>query len=235
MQVKFQDIVQIDPWDFRKPSEHALEDNINAKYANKVIQRIGLCICLWDVLKASEGLISQGTGEGRINVNTEFRLVIFRPFKGEICQGKLIYQDTSGIRVGLDFFNDIWIPRENLFPGSEFSPDENVWIWTAEDGNQFFYDNKETVRFRVEDEVWFDHTPQKPRSKADLEMVKKEVGGGGATENGDAEGDLRAKEVPYTIIVSSCDVLLGVQQAHGMEIVGIDGARRTWCALLVGR
>ena len=33
----------------------------------QVIQKIGLCICLYDLLKASEGLIGHGTGI--VNVN----------------------------------------------------------------------------------------------------------------------------------------------------------------------
>jgi DNA-directed RNA polymerase III subunit RPC8 len=84
-------LIHIDPWHFHKPSREALEDNINKKYANKVchrvtvlfssadvaqvIQHIGLCICLWDLLKASEGLISQAGAKG-VNVNGEIRHVI---------------------------------------------------------------------------------------------------------------------------------------------------------------
>ena len=45
----------------------AIEDNINLKYSNKVIQKIGLCVCLYDLLSASDGLIGHGTG--LINVN----------------------------------------------------------------------------------------------------------------------------------------------------------------------
>ncbi len=61
------DLVQIIPKDFSKDAAQAIEDNINAKYANKVIQKIGLCICLYDLLFASEGLIGHGTG--LVNVN----------------------------------------------------------------------------------------------------------------------------------------------------------------------
>jgi DNA-directed RNA polymerase III subunit RPC8 len=59
--------VQIAPEDFSKHSVVAIQDNINAKYSNKVIQKIGLCICLYDLLWASEGLIGHGTG--LVNVN----------------------------------------------------------------------------------------------------------------------------------------------------------------------
>ena len=36
MQTKISDLVQITPADLKKPSAQAIEDNINAKYANKV-------------------------------------------------------------------------------------------------------------------------------------------------------------------------------------------------------
>jgi hypothetical protein len=69
-QTKIADLVQIHPEDFNKEASQAIEDNINAKYANKVIQKIGLCICLYDLLSASEGLIGHGTG--LVNVNGMF-------------------------------------------------------------------------------------------------------------------------------------------------------------------
>lgn len=67
VQTKVADLVQIAPEDFSKQSAVAIEDNINAKYSNKVIQNIGLCICFYDLLWASEGLIGHGTG--LVNVN----------------------------------------------------------------------------------------------------------------------------------------------------------------------
>lgn len=81
------DLVQIQPHDLGKPTSHALEDNISAKYCNRVppssiisitdttrradvsqvIQQVGLCICLFDVLYASDGRV--GTGTGIVNIN----------------------------------------------------------------------------------------------------------------------------------------------------------------------
>jgi DNA-directed RNA polymerase III subunit RPC8 len=61
------DLIQISPEDFSKYSAVAIEDNINEKYANKVIQKIGLCISFYDLLESSDGLIGHGTG--LVNVN----------------------------------------------------------------------------------------------------------------------------------------------------------------------
>lgn len=92
---RLSDLIQISPQDFEKPSKQAIIDSINTKYANKVIQKIGLCICFYDMSKCGEGLIGHGTGI--VNVNVEFRLVVFRPFKGEVIQGRIAYSNSQGI------------------------------------------------------------------------------------------------------------------------------------------
>ncbi|KAI5296615.1 hypothetical protein KEM56_005409 [Ascosphaera pollenicola] len=96
------DLIQISPEDFSKSSAVAIEDNINAKYANKVrmecdavattqnsfahvdigfvaqvIQNVGLCIGMYDMLESSDGLIGHGTG--LVNVNGARILPTFSP------------------------------------------------------------------------------------------------------------------------------------------------------------
>lgn len=118
----------------------------------QVVQKIGLCICLWDILWTSEGLIGQG--DGFVNVNgmhgttisvvsiltddtVEFRMVVFRPFKGEVIVARIADQSAEGINrqffrsmlclpyskyllaVATDFFDDIFVPWTELPEGSE--------------------------------------------------------------------------------------------------------------------
>ena len=74
--------MQIPPHEFYKRSRDEIEDKINEKYANKVfgrdlhanqltpdsvVHKVGLCVCMYDLLKASDGLIGHGTGN--VNVN----------------------------------------------------------------------------------------------------------------------------------------------------------------------
>jgi len=145
------DLIQIKPQEFGKTSAQALKDSINTKYANKVIQQVGVCICLFDLIKSSEGNIGHGTGI--VNVNVEFRMVVFRPFKGEVIMGTIKHSNENGIIVYLDFFDDIIIPANLLPEDTRYNSAERVWIWDSE-GNELFYDNKEVVRFRVEREIW---------------------------------------------------------------------------------
>ncbi|OCK85104.1 RNA polymerase III subunit Rpc25 [Lepidopterella palustris CBS 459.81] len=154
------DLIQISPQEFEKPSVQAIKDNINKKYSNKVVQKIGLCICLYDLLSSSEGLIGHGTGI--VNVNVEFRMLVFRPFKGEIIEAKIKRSDITGIHLHTDFFDDIFVPAPvNLFDGVRFNNAESVWVWNTE-GTELFFDAEEIVRFRVESEHWEDQSPQHP-------------------------------------------------------------------------
>ncbi|KAG6999289.1 DNA-directed RNA polymerase III subunit rpc8 [Physcia stellaris] len=153
------DLVQISPEDLEKPSVEAIEDNINAKYSNKVIQKIGLCICVYDILTASDGLIGHGTGV--INVNVEFRLIVFRPFKGEIIMGRVRGSTDLGIRISLEFFEDIWVPSHLLLDNSHFDAEEQTWVW-RNDNQDYYYDRNEWIRVCVEAEQWHDLSPVAP-------------------------------------------------------------------------
>ena len=53
-----------------------ISDKINEKYSNKVIQNIGLCVAMYDLLTASDGLISHETGNVNVKGNTSFFLLI---------------------------------------------------------------------------------------------------------------------------------------------------------------
>ncbi|KAI2616541.1 RNA polymerase III subunit Rpc25-domain-containing protein [Hypoxylon sp. NC1633] len=168
---KIADLVQIKPGDFEKPSHVAIEDSINAKYSNRVIQKIGLCICMYDLLWASEGLIGHRTG--MVNVNVEFRLIVFRPFKGETMVGKITRSDKNGIHIRTDFFEDIEVPFTELPNNTQFDYNEQTWTWLYDpDSEPNFYDKHEIVRFQVTTEVWHDQTPDNTEQEA-LDMARK--------------------------------------------------------------
>ncbi|KAF4552323.1 DNA-directed RNA polymerase III subunit rpc8-like protein [Elsinoe fawcettii] len=190
--VTISDLIQILPQDYEKRSARALEDNINSKYANKVIHKIGLAVCLFDIQKFSEGLIGHGTGI--VNVHVDFRLIVFRPFKGEILQGRIIENTPSGLRISMDFFDAIWVRAPNmLFENTHYDRVEEegqapelVWVWHADESGQLYFDNEEIVRFRVENESWTDLEPKRAPT----------VGSGEVKQEDDSEAS------PYTITAS---------------------------------
>ncbi|THX91099.1 hypothetical protein D6D08_03421 [Aureobasidium pullulans] len=174
--VTIADLIQISPQDFEKRSAQAIEDNINLKYADKVIHRVGLCVALYDILQTSEGLIGHGTGI--VNVNVDFRMIVFRPFKGEILTGKILSSSDMGIRISMGFFDDIFVPA----PGMLFEPakhhltedGERVWVWETAPDNLLYFDVNEVVKFRVEAETWTDLSPEKqPAPGEEVEIYRR--------------------------------------------------------------
>ncbi|KAJ9628297.1 DNA-directed RNA polymerase III complex subunit Rpc25 [Knufia peltigerae] len=158
---KFDDLVQIPPHGFTTNliTSKDLEDRINEKFSNKVVQKVGLCICMYDLLKASDGLI--GTGTGNANVNVTFRMIVFRPFKGEIITGTVQKCTPTGIRITTQFFDDIFVPQTMLFEGCQFDEAEKTWVWRTEE-SELWFDEGTVVNLRIEAEKWHDQAPKGP-------------------------------------------------------------------------
>lgn len=78
-----EDVVHMVPSDFGKRSRQVIEDNINHRYANRVINGVGLCISLYDLISASEGLIDNAAGDGGVNVNGMSRCNLLETPRGK--------------------------------------------------------------------------------------------------------------------------------------------------------
>ena len=168
-------MVQIHPSDFGKPSARAIEDFINAKYADKVIHKVGLCVGFHSIISTSDGLI--GHGSGIVNVNVDFKMIVFRPFKGEIVHATITHSNPSGgVYLSQDFFEDIVVPPETLFEDTSWGKDDQgveVFIWRPKDEesgevNEFFFDRAENCMYRVEEDQWRDLSPQMQRPTQDF-------------------------------------------------------------------
>jgi DNA-directed RNA polymerase III subunit RPC8 len=136
----------------------------------------------------SEGLIGHGTG--LVNVNgmsprqalhgtqayqtiVEFRMTVFRPFRGEIIYGKIKNSTENGIVIGMEFTSEVFIPYQNLPPDCHFDHGENAWIWKTEGGPELFFDRGEPVLFRVEREQWYDQKPTLVQKGEDGEPIEQ--------------------------------------------------------------
>jgi Rpb7p/Rpc25p/MJ0397 family SHS2 domain-containing protein len=57
-----QDKIPIHPSQFGLPPEQALINELNKKYANRVLHDVGLCICVFDLAEVGEGKVRYGDG-----------------------------------------------------------------------------------------------------------------------------------------------------------------------------
>lgn len=85
-------------------------------------------------------------------------MVVFRPFRGEIIQGRIKSSSEEGIIIDMIFTSEIFVPIQNLPENTHFDQGEGVFVWDS-DGTELFFDKGEPVLFRVEAEEWIDQKP----------------------------------------------------------------------------
>lgn len=154
--VEISDVLRIIPEHFNNESSERLEIEINRKYSNKVIHKLGLCILLHDLLEVGDPLIYPG--DGSAHIKTKFRMVVFRPFIGEVLYGKIKSCSEKGIFVTMGFFDDIFIPRDNFQPNTTFDKSEQLWVWTYGE-DKFYLDLDESIVFRVQNPKFYEARP----------------------------------------------------------------------------
>ncbi|BFZ53802.1 DNA-directed RNA polymerase III complex subunit Rpc25 [Savitreella phatthalungensis] len=166
---RIEDVVRLAPDSFSSSTELALTRAINGKFANKVVDGLGLCVCLYDIVGATDGTVKAGDGGAYLNV--EFTLVVFRPFRGEVLTGRVAGYDGGGIKVSLGFFDDIHIPPGKLFAGMSYDLAAQGYVWTTDDGEKLDIVVDDTVRFRVDHDRFHDCTPGKKGEAMDPKLA----------------------------------------------------------------
>lgn len=109
-------------------------EQIELKFVNKVIINVGLGIAFYDFMTVGDPYLYPGAGSAIRLVR--FRLVIFKPFISEILTGRISSLSKDEVRVSLDFFEDVVIPKSQLQEPSTFDPQERRWTWTYEEGGE---------------------------------------------------------------------------------------------------
>lgn len=200
---KISELVRIPPDQFHRDTISAITHQLNNAYANKVIPHVGLCLTVYDILGVDEGQLKPGDGASYINVI--FRALVFKPFVGEVITGWISKCTAEGIKVSLlGLFNDIFIPRNMLFEGCYYSPDDNAWIWPMDEETKLYFDVNEKIRFRIEQEVFVDVKPKSPKEREQEEHERQQ-----AEEAG----------VPYIETKPPAYALLGSCQTDGTGLV----------------
>ncbi|KAF1778966.1 protein of unknown function DUF4455 [Phytophthora cactorum] len=122
---RISDVIPVAPELFDADYTQVLVEEIDRKYANKVIADVGLCITLYDFVSIGDAFVHPSDGTSHSQV--EFRLVVFRPFVGEVLKGRIVSCTEEHIRVSMDFVQDIIIPSYALQTPSYFDTAERLW------------------------------------------------------------------------------------------------------------
>lgn len=193
---KFKDIIRVPASELGQPIEEVLADELNKRFANKVVLKVGLVICLHDIVEVGESYIY--CGDGAIHTRCVYRLIVFRPQVGEILCGTLKSSSKEGLNVSLGFFDSIIIPSQQLNEPSQFNETDQSWTWHYEDDGEthvLLLEIGEQLRFRVHSEVFVDVSPHGPTNTTNPTLLAS---------------DVDKKEVPYTIVGSIGESGLGL-------------------------
>ena len=177
------DNVKILPENLGKPTLEAIVEVIERLYVDKVIRDLGLVITLYDVVSVEGGTVYPGEGSAHFKV--VFRVVVFRPFVGEVLEATLKRSDEEGLRVSLGFFDDVFVPAHLLQDPSNFDDKEKLWVWEYQgDAKQkMHFDLEEKIRVRVQSVRFPDHpTRDARRGGEDVVMATRSALEGGAGE-----------------------------------------------------
>ena len=165
------DLIRIPPHTFHIAVNQSISNEISMKYSNKVVPNLGLGVAIWDILDIKDGLLKPGDGAAFVEV--KFRLIVWKPFVGEVMTGWVSECLDLGIKVKTDFFEEIFIPKIYLFEQCSFTPEDKAWVWKPDEESELFIDVNEKIRFRVEQEIFTSIKPKEARLEGSEEEEKK--------------------------------------------------------------
>ncbi|GMH38365.1 hypothetical protein BSKO_06249 [Bryopsis sp. KO-2023] len=147
-----EDSVRVEPKDLSRPRLVAITSVIEQLMVDKVVADLGLVVTLYDVLSVESGYVHPSDGGARFLVR--FRVVVFRPFPGEVIVARAKRASKEGVHASLGFFDDILIPEHYLPEPSFFNESESSWFWRYTDGegssNDMDIEFDKEIRFRVQ-------------------------------------------------------------------------------------
>ena len=104
-----------------------LKEQIEIKYANRVLIHVGLCVSFYDFISIGDPYLYPSEGSA-IQI-VRFRMIVFKPFVGEIITGKLVSSNREGLKISVEFFEDILIPSALLQAPCVYNPVDGLWTW----------------------------------------------------------------------------------------------------------
>ena len=97
---KIRDTVTIPPYKFESPINEVAIETLNEQYSGRLDKKLGLLICVNDVLEIGEGKLI--IGDGATYHNVVFEAIFFKPEQHEIFDGEVIDIVDYGafVRIG---------------------------------------------------------------------------------------------------------------------------------------
>ncbi|CAH2038727.1 unnamed protein product [Thlaspi arvense] len=160
--------LRVPPHLLNLPLEDAIKSVLQNVFLDKVHAKLGLFVSVYDIKSVEGGFVLPGDGAATYKVG--FRMVMFRPFVGEVIAAKFKESDSNGLRceyyivlnfltgdlITLGFFEDIYVPAPLIPTPNRCEPDpynrkQMRWVWEfGEPKEDYIIDDSCQIKFRVE-------------------------------------------------------------------------------------
>ncbi|XP_013602967.1 DNA-directed RNA polymerase III subunit RPC8-like isoform X2 [Brassica napus] len=141
---ELEDTVRVPPSDLNLPLEVAIKKALQKLFLDKVLS-IGLCVSIYGIKSIEGGFVLPGDGAATYKV--VFRIVVFRPFVGEVIAAKFKESDSNGLRYV--YVPAPLIPTPNRCEPDPYNRNQMRWVWKYGD-DEFIIDDSCQIKFRVE-------------------------------------------------------------------------------------
>ncbi|KAF7457734.1 RNA polymerase Rpb7, N-terminal domain-containing protein [Cryptosporidium felis] len=130
-----------------------LRNRVNEKYLNRIVKNAGLMIYFVGFEEIGHAEID--TDNGGLLYSVSFKMIVFKPYIGEIIEGIIINSDSTGLTVSLGFFSDIKIPCNDLREPKSVDINKKIWSWDYENHKLPYYVDS-MIRFKVSNIIFND-------------------------------------------------------------------------------
>ncbi|KAG6392795.1 hypothetical protein SASPL_147022 [Salvia splendens] len=152
--------LMLPPHLLNRPLDEAIKEQLDLIFLDKVSLSLSLSLSLYFLHLLTYTLLADSY------FLVKFRLVMFRPFVGEIITARLKESTVDGLRLSLGFFDDIYVPVPFLFSPNRNEPvpghrNRVNWIWNYMD-EDYSVDAEDEIMFKVHD-VSYPPIPLEPK------------------------------------------------------------------------
>lgn len=138
--------VCLEPSSLGNDTHASIRERLTTQYTDRIVDGVGLVICLYDVLHIGEGSVYHSCGQ--VYYKVSFRAVVFCPFQTELIVGTVRQMTEHGLHVSLGFFDDIFVPPELLQQPAIWNNKE--WCWKMdEESDPLYYSLGGKIRLKV--------------------------------------------------------------------------------------
>lgn len=140
-------IVALQPELLGPATPTAIEWALEEQYTNRVMHGHGLVIAVLGVEWVGEGRIFHS--DGKVYYEVVWSGLLFCPETGELLMARVQSQNARGMFLSNDFFEDFYIPRQNMEEETRWDREKRRWVYCPDEETEMEFETGRNILVRV--------------------------------------------------------------------------------------